>query len=53
MKKDDLVLEYLHLASEYMSFASPDPVDEKRKEIVRNRLLEIRALLGMEKIQLT
>lgn len=50
--KENLILEYLDLTLEYMSYASPEPVDKKRKATVVNRLMDIRALLGMETISL-
>lgn len=49
---DNLVIEYLDLTLEYVSFVSASEIMEDRKEYVVNRLGEIREALGMTAIKL-
>ena len=52
MNKDLLVAEYIKLSLKWVSFAGPDPVDEKEQMRVACRIDEIRELLGLEPIYL-
>jgi hypothetical protein len=51
MKKEELVIEYIDLASRYsFMLCGNEPVDEIEKENIKNRLYAIREALCMEKI---
>lgn len=52
MDRDLLVAEYTELSLKWVSFAGPDPVDEKEQMRVACRIDEIRSLLEMEPIYL-
>lgn len=52
MDKDLLVAEYTGLCLKWVSFAGPDPVDEKEQMRIACRIDEIRSLLEMAPIYL-
>lgn len=52
MDKDLLVAEYTELSLKWVSFAGPDPVDEKEQMHIASRIDEIRELLGLKPIGL-
>lgn len=52
MDKDLLVAEYTELSLKWVSFAGPNPVDEKERMRVACRIDEIRELLGLKPIYL-
>lgn len=52
MEKDLLVVEYTELCLKWVSFAGPEPVDEKEQMRAACRIDEIRHLLEMKPIYL-
>lgn len=52
MDKDKLVVEYTQLCLQFVEYAGPDPINEKERNHVVNRIKEIRELLGMEPINI-
>lgn len=50
MDRDLLVAEYTELSLKWVSFAGPDPVDEKEQMHIASRIDEIRSLLELAPI---
>ena len=46
------VCDYIGLCNEYMGFAGPDPVDEKREYEVAVGIRDLRKKMGLEPIRL-